>query len=524
MTQEELDRLRDWMSTLSADEIQGVKDALARIAAGRMHGGGGKMPKSEAEIDPDLEQPEDDPMDRSMDPDTEIDDPDHVLDHDKSDDEGDDGDGKDLDSPDEEDSDDSEGKSEKSKSKEKETHGKSDASTDTEEDETDSDDAEEEGTPGDEKDLIDDTDSDLPSELADDKEKTEAKKQEVFRRKVEISTARKQIKRALSKATKTPDLLTDEDKSDLEKKDKELSDLFDKIKENPDSITDMSADEFNAMIKQVLDAVDKAGVKHIEIKDVPSRVKKLETDLEDPLTIDELNDEDSENRARDPEFQKMKAREKEKERLQKEIEASRSLFSKGNIETFKADLKRAIGDQVQEMIDVEEETYAIVNRHHEEDDIAVPGIRIDEIPDEKKPTIDVYFDQSGSWGTAEVEKGMAALKDILQLEKEGLLILNIYYFSKILSQDQKAARLEGSQECWDLVIENIMAEPKTKNVIIMTDTDIGYDYGYAGHHGCIKGAGGTVQGCVWYLWKRGRRVPEARTKLKGLKGTFEYSV
>jgi hypothetical protein len=102
--------------------------------------------------------------------------------------------------------------------------------------------------------------------------------------------------------------------------------------------------------------------------------------------------------------------------------------------------------------------------------------------------------------------------------------VNIYYFSKILSQDQAAARSQGSQECWDLVIDNIMSAPKTKNVIIMTDTDIGYDYGYAGHHGCRKGKGAVVDGCVWYLWKHGSRVPEARTKLKGRKGTFEYAV
>ena len=94
---------------------------------------------------------------------------------------------------------------------------------------------------------------------------------------------------------------------------------------------------------------------------------------------------------------------------------------------------------------------------------------------------------------------MAAIRDILKLEKEGYLTINIYYFSKILSQDQEAARREGSQEWWDLVIDNIDAAPKAKNVIIMTDDDIGHDYGYAGHHGCRNGKGTIVDGCVWYL-------------------------
>ena len=30
----------------------------------------------------------------------------------------------------------------------------------------------------------------------------------------------------------------------------------------------------------------------------------------------------------------------------------------------------------------------------------------------------------------------------------------------------------------------------------MTDTDIGVDYGYAGHHGCRRGKKCVVDGCV----------------------------
>jgi hypothetical protein len=288
---------------------------------------------------------------------------------------------------------------------------------------------------------------------------------------------------------------------------------------------DSDAEEFNDFVNKILDAVDELGVRHVKIGDRTSKIAKIKADMEDELTADELAAEDSENRHRDPEMKKLKARELENERIRREMEKDKGSGSfKGAMADFRADLKKAIGDQIQDMIEVEEDTWARVNRHHEDDDMAMPGVRIDDIPDYKKPSIDVYFDQSGSWGTEEVERGMAAIADILELEKEGLLKLEIYYFSEILTQDQSAARHRGGRECWDLVIDNIDAAPKTKNVIIMTDRDIGFDYRSPGQRGCVSGKGTQVDGCVWFLWKDGSRVPMASKKLRGRKGTFEYSV
>ena len=122
---------------------------------------------------------------------------------------------------------------------------------------------------------------------------------------------------------------------------------------------------------------------------------------------------------------------------------------------------------------------------------------------------------------------MAAIKDIIELEEEDLLVLKIMYFSKILTTDQAAARAQGSQECWDLIIDDIRKD-NAKNVIIMTDSDIGFDYGTPGHRGCVNGAGLKVPGCVWFLWKsdggRVSREPVACTKLRGALGTFEYAI
>ena len=542
MTTEELQKIKDWIATLKGDAAAGAKAALDRILAGRMPPpGGGFPPPPEIGIDPDLLDPEDPDMPRETPPkdDLEIDDPEDLL---KSKGSGDDGD-----DDDDEDSDDEEG----DKPKDKKKHGKPKDSTDDSDsdgdpsgtDSRDSSDSDglgrgsadrdvsftepdmdfsgpaesgsEEGAEDD--DLVDDTAGrSLPKELTRTAETEERRKNEVFRRKVEAASVIKQIKKALKK----PDL-SDEAREELTKLKDQLTDMLSKLKENGDEEIDKtSAAEFNDLIEKAQTTLEKEAGVHVTKIDVKSRLTKIQQDLDNTIENDEMEDEDRVNLAADPEEKKRRAAELEKERIKRMTGAD----GRNTIEQFKKDLERAIGDQIEDMIEQEEETYAKVNRTHEEDPIIAPGVRIDEIPNENKPSIDVYFDQSGSWSSDDVKYGMAAIKDLLGLEEDGLILLNIFYFSEILTTDQPAARARGGQECWDLIIDNIMAPPKTKNVIIMTDTDISHDYGYAGHRGCIHGKRGVVDGCVWYLWKNGRREPSAREALKGKKGTFEYNI
>lgn len=516
MTAEEKQTIKDWIKTLEGDERSGAFDALGAILAARSGGGGGGggEPPPVMEIDPDLARPETDYNPDDID-DMDIDDPDDVLkdmtgdsDGDEDDSsEGDDGkDGDDDKDSDGEDKDgkDKDGKDKDGKSSDSDSDGKSDG----------------DGDPGDD-DMIDDDDGSMPGDMGKDAKEEKAKKSEAFRRKVELSDLKKQLKRARKKAESGEVSATEEEKKKLDDLASEVEKRFKELADNPDSVTETSAAEFNDFVSEVLDFTDKFGTSHVKI-DVKDRIKKIKDVTDDAFAADAIDAEDADNRRKDPEFQKMKAREAEKERLRKAMEDDSGC--KGGMEAFKADLQRAIGDQIGDMLEVEEETYAKVNRWHEEDDMAAPGVRIDEIPEENKPNVDVYFDQSGSWGDREVKRGMLAIKHILDLEKEGLLTVNIYYFSQILSQDQAAARMKGSMECWDLVIENIDAAPKTKNVIIMTDTDIGIDWRHYGCHGCKAGPGTSVEGCVWFLWKDGSRVAEAHTKLWGRKGTFEYAV
>lgn len=504
MTNEEIKSLVDWINTLEGDAKAGAIDALNEIRAARVGGGGlppGMPPPPVIKVDPKLKKPETKKAPELPD-DLEVEDPEDILKGTDSDD-----------SDDSEDSDDAENKD--SDKKDPSKPGDGDGGKD-----------EPDGGGGSGE--VDDDDIELPDSVSKDADEEEKKKKEIFRRKVELANAAKQIKRALKKIEKGEVSASAAQKEALEKYAEEIIKKSKELTDNPESVKDTSAAEFNDFISKVLDATADLGVKHVKIDDVQSRIKKIADSTSDALTADEMDAEDMANRLQDPEFKKMKAAEREKDRLKREREriereAKGSTF-KGDLVAFKADLKKAIGDQIGEMIEEEEETYARVNRHHEDDDMALPGIRIDEIPDSSKPSIDVYFDQSGSWDYGDVKRGMAAIADILKLEEEDLLNLEIYYFSEILTQDQEAARMRGGRECWDLVIDNINAAPKTKNVIIMTDSDIGYDYRSPGQHGCINGKGTVVDGCVWFLWKGGSRVATAHRRLYGKRGTFEYSI
>lgn len=534
MTKEEIKALQDWINEASGDELEGIMDALIAIQAARLGGagGGGMPPPPVLPVDPELEDPEVLGGEDSPEDDLEVDDPENLLKKkskdDKSKDESDD------DSKDTKDLPDDSSTLDKSTDSDLDDDTDSDLDDDSEEAEKSEIDGESEDKESEtdkekkkETELVDDEDSRVSDDLIKDKRAEEAKKNEIFRRKVDIATAKKQLKRALGKIDKGV-AGEETDREEIEKLTEELEELYSDLKENPESALErMTKEEFDAIIGKALDKAENLGVTHKKITDIDSRLSKIAHDNEDETLIDAANMEDAENRGKDPEFQKQKAREREAERIRKSIEQEEeeggSPF-RGDIETFKVELKKAIGDQISEMIEVEEETYSRVNRWHEEDDLALPGIRIDEIPENSKPTIDVYIDQSGSWTSADVRRGLAAIAEIAKLEEENLLKLKVYYFSAILSQDAAAARARGEYECWDMIIENILAKPKTKNVIIMTDTDIGWDWGVPGCHGCKKGPGAVVESCVWFLWKNGLRVPEASRKLRGRKGTFEYSV
>ena len=266
------------------------------------------------------------------------------------------------------------------------------------------------------------------------------------------------------------------------------------------SLSELSDDEFNKIVNDVLDLVDQ----NTEIDystDLEARIAEIKKDASNPLKNRELDQEDSNNLR--GERQLAKAREKENQKYQ----------NFRTLDSFKINFYRAIKDQVEKTED-EDETWSVINRRTEDDpSIVKRGITIDDMND-NIPTVDVYFDQSGSWGDKEIEIGKSAVSVINEFAERGEIKLNIYYFANHVHSDAASARAEGSTDAWPEIIQNIKAH-KTKNVVIMTDSDVEWD--------AIRGVRHIVEGCVWYVWKNGRCAPTAPQKLYGRTGTFQYS-
>lgn len=106
------------------------------------------------------------------------------------------------------------------------------------------------------------------------------------------------------------------------------------------------------------------------------------------------------------------------------------------------------------------------------------------------PLLVVYFDQSGSWGEDDVQKGLAAIESLNYYVKQHKLKLEIYYFANNIYTDAFPARREGGTLPAATLVEDIKKR-KPNNVVIMTDSDPDYHY-------CPSV---TVDGGVWLLFR-----------------------
>lgn len=117
------------------------------------------------------------------------------------------------------------------------------------------------------------------------------------------------------------------------------------------------------------------------------------------------------------------------------------------------------------------------------------------------PSVNVYFDQSGSWGREDIEAVNKPMSTLYKYNKEGKLNLNIYYFANSVGTTPNQG---GGTNC-QAVIDHIN-KTKPDNVIIVTDSDGEYrDYN----------SSASVPGCVWFLWRRGDNSPKFRNAVRG---------
>ena len=278
------------------------------------------------------------------------------------------------------------------------------------------------------------------------------------------------------------------------------------------TLATMTEDEFNAELSATMEIVDK--IKKISYSDdLSDRIAKIKRETDNAVSRMELEKEDAIHTKASRSA--LKAYEKENNKYKKGTKLA-------GLDAFKNNLYRAVRDQVIAAED-DEETWTALNRRHEDDpSILKKGTRIEDVyDDEGIPTINVYFDQSGSWSSRDIEVGKSAIRVINEYHERGDINLQIFYMSAGgVFTDATAARAYGAAEGWADALKHIR-ESGVKNVIILSDSDLDYfewSNRPTGNNGVTR-----IDGCVWWLWKNSDYSKKALKELIGKSGNYQYT-
>ena len=353
----------------------------------------------------------------------------------------------------------------------------------------------------DEDDFVDD---ELENSLEDEKIKTKNDARKIKRERT-IAAAKKALEDAQARRV-SPVLI-----KELKKSIEALEALTEAVAK---SIKDISDEEFNLLVNRVFDAIEACGNSGMTYKSEEEReaqVKEIKDDISSEQTQLELSSEDA-ARIR-AETQAIKAREKE---AAKYAGIGRGSFK--GFQDFLTSIYRAIALQVTQ-IETKDNSWSALSRRNVGANVLRQGQKINELPNKKIPIIDFYFDCSASWGPNDIEIGKKAVAALADMEKDGKIKINVYYFSDEVSQNYDEVA-DGGTSAWNEIVKNIIAT-KANNVVIMTDGDM--ENWWSGSRRGTKAMTYTVPGYVWYLWKNGENAPRLPRDLKGRSGVQQFS-
>lgn len=295
----------------------------------------------------------------------------------------------------------------------------------------------------------------------------------------------------------------------LEKCQEMIEDMLDELEENPNS--EITEQRLGQVIQKTLDAISEIDKTDLTFKSEEERsqqVKKIKDTMSDAGTAAELSAEDVEQIRTDKQAIIHNQRE-----IDKYSHRSKSSF-KGFGE-FLVSLRKALAMQV-ESEKTKAGSWAAINRRYDGTSVVKPGIRNKTLPSTKVPVIDFYFDCSASWEDHDLEKGNEALSKIAQLEKDGEIKVNVFYFADHVYADKESPRRERGTGAWNHIIENIVLT-KATNIVIMTDRDMQHQCDNPPHKAY------KVQGFVWYLWRDGECATNLPNLLQGRCGTMQFA-
>ena len=324
--------------------------------------------------------------------------------------------------------------------------------------------------------------------------------QELKRRHRELSK-----NRAIKAAKNTLDQIqkNSTNKSKIERLEKLVEDLENLSEEE---LTKLSDEQFGSRINDILDIIGELNksVKISSAEEHELKIKEIKKELEDPNTLRELEQEDNLNIGN--ERRAVKASEKEKAKYN-------NIGSFRTISDFKLNFQSAIKNQVQE-IENQEASWSVINRRYDGTDRVVKGAKNEKIFDLAIPSIDIYVDCSGSWKDNDIKVGEDILSYVSEYEAKKQIKINLYYFAVTLCSTKAEARAQVYTEAWPEILNNIVAS-KTKNVVLITDSDMAWD--------ASRGPRCIVDGCVWIIWKNGKYSNAIAQKLIGKRGSYQYA-
>lgn len=355
------------------------------------------------------------------------------------------------------------------------------------------------GTESDDVDDSEDSDSDFTSKVSGKNPKNESQQ-------IQIGRTLKAAQKAQEKAE---DAGQDAIASLLEKCQEMLEDMLDELESDPNS--EINEQKLSQVIQKTLDAiseVDKAGLTFKSDEERERQVKQIKDTMSDTATAAELSAEDVEQIRADKQ-----AIVNNKKEIDKYASRGRSSFK--GFEDFVLSLRKALAMQV-ESEKVKAGSWAAINRRYDGTSVVKPGIKNKTLPNTRVPVIDFYFDCSASWDSYDLEKGNEALGKIAQLEADGEIKINVFYFADGVHADSETPRHEGGTGAWNDIIDNIILT-KATNVVIMTDRDMQWQCNTPPHKGY------KVSGFVWFLWKDGANAQNLPQLLQGRCGTMQFA-
>ena len=155
---------------------------------------------------------------------------------------------------------------------------------------------------------------------------------------------------------------------------------------------------------------------------------------------------------------------------------------------FKRDLKFAMNKQVT-VSKKPEDTYSRINPTYAHTDLLMPGSGY--VEKRNVPLINVYWDESGSLTSTDIENGREALSYLLKLEKEKKIKVENYWFGSNVTDSPE--KVSGGTRAFPLILKHIK-DTRANNVIIFTDNDFD-DQTVFSEISPIN-----ISGCIWWIW------------------------